>query len=231
MTYLVLDLETVPDGWTAPPDRPDAFPPIWAQRVVCAAWCRITTGRDAIGGWGTAIAQDGEVCERDLLHRLSLHLSSDKPTLVTYNGRRFDLPVLVMRCLRHGVQLPWHYQMRGARYRYSEDGHLDLADCLTDYGACSMMALDDVARSIGLPGKVGVSGADVADLFRTGRLDEIAAYCLSDVAQTALLFLRFRLVQGAIGHAEYESRRAAMMQAFRGDPRLSGLFADDRGAA
>jgi hypothetical protein len=30
-------------------------------------------------------------------------------TLVSWNGRGFDLPVIVARCLRHGLAFPWYY--------------------------------------------------------------------------------------------------------------------------
>lgn len=221
MSYLVLDIETVPDltRWSSPADKPDAFPPVFAHRIVCVGTLWLT---DAYSLIGDSWMLTGD--ERSVLSDLSRFLSANKPTLVTYNGRRFDLPVIVHRALLHGVQLPFYYQQRGARYRFSEEGHLDLADCLTDYGACSMATLDDVAKLCGLPGKVGVDGSDVAALYRDGKLDEIAAYCLADVAQTALLLLRYRLVQGELRHAEYELKRENLMAAFRRDPRIASLF-------
>ena len=42
-------------------------------------------------------------------------------------------------------------------------------------------------------------------LYAAGALDRIAAYCMTDVVQTFLLFLRFRLVEGSLtpdGYAE-----------------------------
>ena len=93
------------------------------------------------------------------------------------------------------MPLRFYYQDHDYRYRYSEAGHLDLADMLTDYGASrSTGGLDAMARLIGLPGKVGVDGSQVEGLYNAGQLELIKNYCLSDVAQTAFLFLRFRLL-------------------------------------
>jgi len=50
-----------------------------------------------------------------------------------------------------------------------------------------------------------VAGPDVHALYAAGALDRIAAYCMTDVVQTWLLFLRYRLVDGSLtrdGHDE-----------------------------
>ena len=65
-----------------------------------------------------------------------------KPHLVTWNGRGFDLPVLALRALRYGLPFGWYYRGDGYRYRYSEEGHLDLCDVLLG----SRRGEDDVAR-------------------------------------------------------------------------------------
>lgn len=220
MTYLVLDIETVPDRarWTAPAN--DTFPPVWAHRIVCVGYVALNSSYTIAGG--LKLNKFSGADERTTLIDLSRFICALKPhTIVTYNGRKFDLPVIAMRSLCHGVQLPWYYQPRDVRYRFSEQGHLDLADCLTDYGASQMATLDAVAKLIGLPGKVGCDGSQVEALFEAGRLDEIESYCLSDVAQTALLLLRFRLIQGALKHADYEAARDGLMRVFGASAILS----------
>jgi predicted PolB exonuclease-like 3'-5' exonuclease len=160
--------------------------------------------------------------EKGMLEDFSQFVSRYQPDLVTYNGRSFDLPVLALRALRHGVAMSWYYQGR-VRHRYSEEGHLDLCDMLSDHGAARSMSLDAVARLIGLPGKVGVDGSQVEGLYLTGQLAAIKSYCLADVAQTSLLFLRFRLLQGAMGPKDYKRCAAALMHALRADVRLEDL--------
>jgi hypothetical protein len=51
---------------------------------------------------------------------------------------------------------------------------------------------------VGLPGKDEVAGPDVHSLYAAGALDRIAAYCMTDVVQTWLLFLRYRLGEGTL---------------------------------
>ena len=137
-------------------------------------------------------------------------MASRQPHLVTWNGRGFDLPVLTLRSLRHGLSWPWYYQERDYRYRYSEQGHLDLCDFLSDHGAARMTSLDGAARLIGLPGKDGVDGSQVEGLFHAGQIEALRRYCLHDVTQTAFLFLRYRLLVGQLD-------RAGLPQGRRGD--------------
>jgi hypothetical protein len=42
-------------------------------------------------------------------------------------------------------------------------------------------------------------------LYVSGDIDRIAAYCMTDVVQTWLLFLRFRLVEGTLTREGYEA--------------------------
>lgn len=125
--------------------------------------------------------------------------------LVTWNGRGFDLPVIVMRSLRHRLACGWYYANRDMRYRFSPEGHCDLMDFLSDYGAARFMKLGDVARSIGLPGKTDMSGDKVSVLYAEAcahreKSEELRAktarYCLQDSIQTALVWLRTRHLLG-----------------------------------
>jgi len=152
-------------------------------------------------------------------------MERNHPALVTYNGRAFDLPVIALRSLHHGLQLPWYYQDTNVRHRYSEDGHIDLCDWLADHGATRSGSLDALARLIGLPGKLGVDGSQVAGMHANGQLEQIENYCLADVAQTALLFLRFRLLQGVLDRDGYRRVAAAITRTLEADPRLASLMA------
>jgi hypothetical protein len=223
-SYLVLDIETVPDGALyVPPEvtggieRP--FPPLYVHRpiVIGVLWLDEQYRFRRLGVIG-----EGKD-ERDMLDHFSQFIDRYQPDLVTYNGRSFDLPVLALRALRHGVPMSWYYQGR-TRHRYSEEGHLDLCDMLSDHGAARSVSLDAVARLIGLPGKVGVDGSQVEGLWKAGQLDSIKRYCLADVAQTALLFLRFRLLQGALSPDDYRERAAELLDQLRADQRLGTLM-------
>jgi len=141
-------------------------------------------------------------------------MGSGDMTIVTWNGRTFDLPVLSMRSLRHGIPFGWYYKDKDIRYRYSDTGHLDLMDYLGDFGASRNAKLGDVAKLIGLPGKTSMTGGDVLDIYTSTEAEQdpeaagekiksVGRYCLKDSIQTALIFLRSRFHLGKIDMAEY----------------------------
>lgn len=226
--YLVLDIETVPDQlrWKAPERPPGVeppFPPTWAHRVIVIG-CLWLDEHYALKRLGVVGDSGRELSERELLVEFSRFVGRARPVLVTYNGRVFDLPVIALRSLSHGVPLGWYYRDKGVRYRYSDEGHLDLCDWLADHGATRSGSLDAVARLIGLPGKVGVDGSQVEGLYRAGQLAAIQSYCLSDVVQTALLFLRFRVLQGVLSPAKFRVAVAALLDQLRGDERVAPVM-------
>jgi predicted PolB exonuclease-like 3'-5' exonuclease len=167
---------------------------------------------------------DGD--ERSILSSLSRYIDEHRPTLVSFNGRGFDLPVVVLRSLRHGVTLSWYFEEQRYRDRRDERGHLDLCDALALHGAARRsVSLDIASRLVGLPGKVGVDGSQVEPLYRSGKLAEIQRYCLGDVAQTALLLLRYRRLQGQLTAGKARDAIAALLADLRRDGRLEPLLA------
>ena len=69
----------------------------------------------------------------------------------------------------------------------------------------------------------GVDGSQIEAMHQAGLHPQIESYCLSDVAQTALLFLRFRLLQGVLDRTRYVAAAAALAAALAADPRVSEL--------
>jgi predicted PolB exonuclease-like 3'-5' exonuclease len=132
-------------------------------------------------------------------------------TLVTFNGRRFDLPVLELAALRHGIAAPRHFNEDSqARSRYSTARHYDLFDYLTNHGAVALAGgMDLLLKMIGMPGKTGMDGSMVQEYFEAGRLEEIHRYCRNDVVQTYFLFLRVALMRGEIGADTYRAASEA----------------------
>jgi|SRR5579885_592405 len=130
--------------------------------------------------------------------------------LVTFNGRRFDLPVLELAALRYGISAPNYFAEAGtARYRYS-DRHLDLCDFIANYGAVRLRGgLDLLLKMIGMPGKGAIEGSQVQALYEAGRMDEIHRYCRSDVIQTCFLLLRVELMRGKLDPEGYAAAREA----------------------
>jgi predicted PolB exonuclease-like 3'-5' exonuclease len=229
--YLVLDIETVPDAdrW----QRPDpssgepGFPPSWAQRIVVvgALWldARYAFKRTALLGGSAPPDATPDARERAILAELGA-IMEERPILVTYNGRGFDLPVITLRSLCHAMPMSWYFRDRNVRYRYSDEGHFDLCDWLADHGAARAGKLDALTRLIGLPGKLGIDGSQVEPLWLEGKTALVEDYCLADVAQTAFL-LRYRLLQGGLSPDDYRDATSELAEALAADPRLAPVIA------
>jgi len=163
--------------------------------------------------------------EAGILADFARLLADRRPCLVTFNGRGFDLPVIATRCLRYGISLKHYYGVREVRYRFTADGHLDLMDYLSDFGAAKPSRLDVIAKLCGMPGKVGVDGKDVGPMVHAGRLQEVRNYCLCDVAQTAGVFLRVQLLRGELEPAAYLHSMRKLIELIRSDERLAPVAA------
>lgn len=130
-----------------------------------------------------------------------------RATLVSFNGRTFDLPLLELAAFRFGVgSKEWfsaNKNYANPRNRYNVEAHLDLHDLLTNFGASRFNGgLNLAANLIGKPGKMGVEGCMVQDLYEAGKIAEIAEYCRCDVIDTYFVFLRSAVLTGQITLAD-----------------------------
>ena len=127
-----------------------------------------------------------------------------QPTLVTFNGRGFDLPLLELAAFRYGLSVPNWFAMKARAYdqprnRYNTEAHLDLCDVLTNFGATRLTGgLNLAANLIGKPGKLDTKGHMVQDLYEQGELERINNYCRCDVLDTYFVFLRTAVLTGQI---------------------------------
>jgi hypothetical protein len=131
------------------------------------------------------------------------------PQLVSWNGRSFDLPVLVSRGMINAVRAACFWETGGeAKFNNYvnrfHDRHVDLMDVLSIYGGRGSPP-DELARLAGFPGKLGVGGGAVWDSYRAGRLEAIRNYCEADTLNTYLLYLRFQMMRCAYTRERYES--------------------------
>ncbi len=127
--------------------------------------------------------------------------------LVSFNGRSFDLPLLELAAFRYGLCAREHFTERfGSRYRYG-DGHIDLMELLSNYGAVRLAGgLNLLSKLLGKPGKVETSGGQVYDMHRRGEIQAINEYCSFDVLDTYFVFLRTRVLTGELTLDEEQSR-------------------------
>jgi DNA polymerase elongation subunit (family B) len=108
---------------------------------------------------------------------------------ITFNGRGFDCPFLMLRSAMVGVQATRNLMP----YRYDAKIHCDLLEQLTFYGALRKFNLDFYCKSFGIesPKSHGITGLNLRGLFEEKRFKEIAEYNLGDLRATAELFLRW----------------------------------------
>ena len=234
--YLIADIETLvdPSVWTPPADDPEAFAPPHAWRpliVGCVVFARDDRSGEIklqkVGSIGPrTTSTDPDERERDLLTQFHGFARDRHPTLVTWNGRRFDIPVLVLRALRYGISTQWFHGSEDTRKRYNEIGHFDLADGLSEHGACRALDLHGMARLIGLPGKEGqLGGNQVAEAYAAGRHDDIRNYCVADAVQTAFLWLRWLLTNERVSLDGYRGLAEALLAAWAAEPGGADLLA------
>ena len=219
-SYLVFDLETVdlrPDelspatfdviegGVTVAgrqeATRPEGFP----KPHECAV---LAIGMAVLDAKGAPIVSNCITTEKSLesdvvhefLGRASDGIRNQRTTLVTWNGRRFDFPVLIARALHFGLDMPWYYKARGLRYRYSTQGHIDVMDELADYGAGHPMKLGAAAELVGVAGKTMTE----PPIFRPPDIDwpKLERYCMNDVRITGQLLVRWLRMSGEITAAD-----------------------------
>lgn len=106
--------------------------------------------------------------------------------IVTFNGRGFDLPFLMMRSAINKIQPSRNFM----GYRFDYKNHCDLLEQLTFYGASRKFSLDFYAKSFRIKSskEEGIDGSMVGDLYKNGKFMEIAKYCARDLQTTAELY-------------------------------------------
>lgn len=172
---------------------------------------------DSVRVWSLG---DEDAGEKEILERFFDGIDRYTPTLVSWNGSGFDLPVIHYRALKHGISAPKYWDMgdddRDFRWnnyigRYHMR-HIDLMDVLSAYQPRAFAPLDQIATLLGFPGKMGMDGSKVFDTWLNGGINVIRDYCETDVLNTWLVFLRFELMRGNLDTAGYE-RECGLLRA------------------
>jgi len=155
---------------------------------------------------------DPESSEPELIQRFFDGIERFTPTLVSWNGGGFDLPVLHYRALFHGIAAPryWENGSDDQSFRWNNylnrfhERHTDLMDVLAAYQGRACATLNEVACLLGLPGKLGMDGGDVWERYLNGEISAIRNYCETDVLNTYLVYLRYELIRGRLSGDSYD---------------------------
>ncbi|MHB8257376.1 MAG: 3'-5' exonuclease [Acidiferrobacterales bacterium] len=166
--------------------------------------------------------------EAELIRRFFDGIEKYTPTLVSWNGSGFDLPVLHYRALLHGISAPryWDTGEDDREFKWNNylsrfhARHTDLMDVLSGYQARAVAPLDEIAQMLGFPGKLGMHGSEVWEQYQAGRIDEIRHYCETDVLNTYLVYLRFELIRGNLGAAAWEAETQRVRALLRSEDRV-----------
>jgi predicted PolB exonuclease-like 3'-5' exonuclease len=188
--------------------------------------------RDGFKAWSLG---DPGSTEAELVRRFFEGIEKFSPTLLSWNGGGFDLPVLHYRAMRHSVQAHRYWEMgeEDQSFRWNNYigrfhwRHIDLMDVLSGFQGRGRVGLDKMAQLLGLPGKLGMSGEKVWEAFLEGRVEDIRNYCETDVLNTYLIYLRFELMRGNLTPAEHDREGSLVRDwlAGSGKPHLEEFLA------
>ena len=210
------------------------FLPVCFHRVVSIS----AVMADGFGRFLRVSTLDGE-SERDKIAKFLTFIEDFNPRLVSFNGRGFDLPMIMARAMCYDLSAAAYFETndrdnnksKWENYRSRYDGrfHLDLLDHISDFGAVRGLKLDHICASVGLPGKYDVHGDQVLQLYYAGEQSKIDEYCRSDVLNTYWLFLKYELLRGKITKDDYLNYIAVMgefLQKESADMSYTPVFCD-----
>lgn len=229
MNIFVFDIETIPDvasgrklydlNGLSDADTAEAmfalrrektgndFLPHYLQQVVAISI--VFKSHDNVKVWSLG---DNDADEKEIIQRFFAGLEKYTPTLVSWNGSGFDLPVLHYRAMHHKICAPryWETGEFDQSFKWNNylnrfhSRHTDLMDVLAGYSGRANAPLDEIASMLGFPGKMGMSGSKVWDYYQAGEIEAIRNYCETDVLNTYLVYLRFELMRGQLNESQFD---------------------------
>src|SRR5262245_759205 len=236
---IVWDLETIPDleafarmtgnvGQSAKDLTEELgswFRPLPLHKIVCIG---ALIAERAPGGWlvrSLGAPSVGERTEAELIEAFANRVGELRPTLVSYNGHGFDLPVLRYRAMANLVHAPGLNAM-GYFRRYGDEA-VDLCDVLSSFDSRARVKLDALCKVLDLPGKPeGIDGGSVYQMVKDGQLNQVRDYCEADVVATYRVWLRYELFRGGLTRQEHDASEMALAAFVQdtGKPHLERLL-------
>lgn len=217
MTYLYLDIETIPTGDAAareylsakvqaPANYKDADKiaaykaenavAAWEKssfdgffgRVACIAWAfddGVTDSVICATGKPNSELSIGTALGYIDARQSSSAWTKAPPTIVGHNVAGFDIPFLTRRMVALGIRIPAWWP------RNPKPWDNAIVDTMLLPGGRDMLSLDHICHALGIPGKDGMTGADVWPAWQRGEYDKIAEYCRDDVERVRAVHKRF----------------------------------------
>ena len=196
------------------------------QKIVAISAVYRNTHKDQFSIW-TLGKETSE--EKEIIQNFFEGVDKHTPTLVTWNGSGFDLPVLHYRGLINKIQASryWETGEDDSNFKWNNyisrfhSRHTDLMDVIAGYNNRAFAPLDEIAVLLGFPGKMGMSGSKVWDQYQAGEIKQIRDYCETDALNTYLVYLHWQYVKGKLNDASLEQEYDLIRQALKkGEPHL-----------
>lgn len=127
----------------------------------------------------------------DELRRESSYTHGQRPTVIGHNHVGFDVPFIWKRAIVHGLRPPLWFPRNPKPWADSVVDTMVFWDPTQRAGG----SMDRLCRILGIPGKVGMSGADVWPAAQRGEFAKIADYCRGDVERTRALWRRMTFAE------------------------------------
>lgn len=181
------------------------------QKIVCISLVWVENGQHLLR---TLKGDD----EKQLLSTF-VRMFDKKPIIGGWNTQGFDLPVLLYRMAKHGINASAILGAGNKNHDYTHkfcDRHIDLMDKFSFGQFNNKQSLDCIASLLGFAGKGDITGADVLPLYQAGELEKIATYCESDVINTYLVYLAWLRLSGQAGATTADQDQANFLQMVRG---------------
>jgi DNA polymerase elongation subunit (family B) len=233
---IVLDIETVRHPLVPVPDADDEegrCPAAPHHQIVAAAGIVLEPHGDRESHphayeatRAVTFGGEGDPDERRIVEHVARALKK-ATRVIGWNSSGFDLRVIHAACLEHGIQCGW-LSRRDVSYRFTTDGHDDVMDRFSSFGAGQRGKQEAYARRSGLPGKMGVDGSQVAALAKAGKWSDIRAYNGQDVGQLSGVWLRDEFVGERLTLAGYRTSAASLVSLFEKTPGLRPIVEHER---
>lgn len=207
MLYFVFDIETIRDnallsvsGSDRDKEKAEAgefLNPIF-HKPICFSFMTFT--EDKLKSFKSYVGKEKEIAT--LFWQIVNEVVHTKPTFVTFNGKRFDFPVMLMRGIKFlGADFQgaireylndsdkWENHQPNYTNRFTKY-HIDLIEV---FG--TKASLHSFCSLYGIPVKTEAHGSDVEKLYAEGQYERIARYCAEDVLATSKLLRVFLLAK------------------------------------
>lgn len=223
--YLIFDIETIPDLVTGRvlygidiEDDSDAQQALIATRqaeagndfmllplhkVACLSFLWVENNQFTLRSLSLETMSEKEILAT------FLRAFKKNPTLISWNGAGFDLPVLLYRMTHHKLNAQPLANAGVGKYdylnRYSEK-HIDLMDKFSFGTWGNKQKLDTIASLCGFAGKGEVDGSQVVPMVQNEAWTQLTTYCESDVLNTWLIYLRWQILTSKVAPMAFEEQ-------------------------